>query len=86
MSAITVYGDIILPDARVVSAQIKGYNEYDTNAFIETSFTLEWQDGGELTADEENERIGDCHLHEWVADQLYRFGTWENDQTEPIDY
>lgn len=84
--SLIVFGEVVLPDGRKLSGQITGYNDNDTNAFIETSLTLEWADGRELTADEENERIEGCYLHEWVADWLHEHGTWEDYQDEPEEY
>ena len=70
---IELSGTVILPDGRKVFAIYYGYNEYDTNAFIETGYSLAWGDvfGDDLTADDENEVVAEnYHLHEWVAEKV----------------
>jgi len=66
------YGDVTLPDGRVVTGQITGYAEHSTGAYIviDERTQLEWKDGAELTADEYNERVGGCYLHEFITDRL----------------
>jgi hypothetical protein len=71
-----VTDEVELPDGRKVQATLKGCNERDVNAFVETDLNIEWLDGRPLTADEYNIDFGRYYLHEWVAEQLHKSTKW----------
>lgn len=80
--------NIELPNGRKVRAYMSGYDECDTNAFIQTGdITAVYEDTHEeLTEDELNEEIlvegRACYLHEYIDE----VAEWKLDEPDEPDF